>query len=393
MRRENEALQSCVDDRSFVAFEETLRRFVRERLVPIEREVEENDQVPAGIIKEMMELGLFGIGIPPEYGGLGLDVWQETQVSLIFGETAPAFRLVFMPNVGLGSRSIVISGTEEQKAKYLPGLASGELRACFCLTEPNSGSDAASLRTTAVRQGEHYVLNGTKRFISNATRADIFTVMARTDPSRKGSEAVSAFIVEHGTPGLSVGAPEKKLGQRGAPIADVVFEDVRIPAANLIGGKEGQGFRTAMNVLDAGRISVAASAVGMARRLIDEASRYALQRRQFGQRIADFQLIQAMLADSETEYLAGHALTLRAAEALRAGDNARNLAAAAKYFCSEAVSRIADRAMQILGGAGYMADNPVERFYRDSRVLRIYEGTSQILQLVIARTLLKRYEI
>lgn len=385
-------MSNDIDDETFSAFLATLRRFVHERLVPAERQVEENDEVPQSIIKEMMDLGLFGIGIPPAYGGLGLDVLQEAQLSMVIGEASAAFRFVFMPNVGLGSRSILISGTEEQKLKYLPGLASGELRACFCLTEPGSGSDAASLRTAARKDGDAYVLNGTKRFISNAPRADVFTVLARTGLAAQGGGGISAFIVERGTAGLRVGTAEKKLGQRGAPIADVIFDDVRVPAENLIGGREGLGFGTAMKVLDAGRISVAASAVGMARRIIDEASRYALQRSQFGQPIANFQLIQAMLADSETEYLAGYALTMRAAETLRNGGDARNLAAAAKYFCSEAISRIADRAVQILGGAGYMADHPIERFYRDSRALRIYEGTSQILQLVIARTMLKNFE-
>jgi acyl-CoA dehydrogenase len=386
------AMSGDIDDETFSAFLATLRRFVCERLVPAEQYVEENDEVPQSIVKEMMGLGLFGIGIPPAYGGLGLDVWQEAQLSMVMSETSVAFRFVFMPNVGLGSRSILISGTEAQRQKYLPGLASGELRSCFCLTEPGSGSDAASLRTTARKDGNTYVLNGTKRFISNATRADVFTVLARTGSAEQGARGISAFIVERGTPGLHVGKAEKKLGQKGAPIADVIFDDVRVTEDNLIGGQEGIGFGTAMKVLDAGRISVAASAVGMARRIIDEASRYAQQRSQFGQPIANFQLIQAMLADSETEYLAGHALTMRAAEILRSGGDARNHAAAAKYFCSESVSRIADRALQILGGAGYMADHPIERFYRDSRALRIYEGTSQILQLVIARTMLKRVE-
>ena len=381
-----------IDEESFAAFLDGMRRFVRERLVPAEQQVEEDDEVPNSIVMEMMNLGLFGIGIPPEYGGLGLTVAQEARLSIVLGEASAAFRFVFMPNVGLGSRSILISGTDEQKRAYLPRLATGALRACFCLTEPGSGSDAASLRTAARRDGDFYVINGSKRFISNAPRADIFVVMARTDAQSSSGAGISAIIVERGTPGLQVGPAEKKLGQRGAPIADVTFDDVRVPAENLIGGREGLGFSTAMKVLDAGRISVAASAVGMARRIIDEASRYAVQRTQFGQPIAKFQLIQAMLADSETEYLAGHALTLQAAETLSRGGDARNLAAAAKYFCSESVSRIADRAVQILGGAGYISGHPIERFYRDSRVLRIYEGTSQILQLVIARTMLKGFE-
>jgi acyl-CoA dehydrogenase len=382
-----------VDNESFRELLDVVRRFIRERLVPAEREVEERDEVPEAIVTEMKRLGLFGLSTPSAFGGLGLDVVQETEVSLAFGETSPAFRLVFMPNVGLGSKAIAISGTDAQKAKYLPGLASGERRASFCLTEPDAGSDAASLKTTARRVGDGYVINGTKRFISNATRADVFTVMAKTDVADGNGGAISAFIVERGTPGLTIGKAEKKLGQRGAPIADVIFENVHVPAGNLIGGREGDGFRTAMKVLDSGRISVSASAVGMARRMIDEATQYALQRKQFGKSISEFQLIQAMLADSETEFLAGHALTLRAAETLRDGGDTRNLAAAAKYFSSEALSRIADRTLQVFGGAGYTTDYCIERFYRDSRALRIYEGTSQVLQLVIARTLLKNHHL
>jgi acyl-CoA dehydrogenase len=378
-----------VDDETFQDLLTVLRRFVRERLVPLEDEVEENDAVPDAIIAEMKEMGLFGLSIPAEYGGLDLNVVQETEISLLFGETSSAFRLVFMPNVGLGSRAIAISGTPAQQQKYLPGLASGDLRACFCLTEPEAGSDAVRLKTTARKVDGGYILNGAKRFISNAPRANIFMVMARTGDASLGADAVSAFIVERGTQGLSIGRAEKKLGQRGAPIADVIFEDLFIPAENLIGDREGVGFRTAMTVIDSARISVAASAVGMARRMIDEAARYALERKQFGKAISEFQLVQALLADSETEYLASHAMTLRAAATLNQGGDARNLAAAAKLFSTEALSRIADRTLQVLGGAGYTKDYCIERFYRDSRALRIYDGTSQILQVAIARRMLK----
>ncbi|OVZ60684.1 acyl-CoA dehydrogenase [Pigmentiphaga sp. NML080357] len=382
------------DQETFPQLLHTIDRFIRQRLMPLERQVEEKEEVPAEIIEEMKHMGLFGLGIPEEYGGCELDLMQELQVQMAFSYTSPAFRLVFWPNVGIGSKGIVLAGTEAQKRKYLPGLASGELRAAFCLTEPDAGSDAASLKTRAERDGDMLVINGTKRFITNATRAHVFTVMARTDPAAPGAAGISAILVDRDTPGLHIGKPEKKLGQRGSPISDVIFDDVRVPVANVIGGEGalGQGFKTAMQVLDGGRISVAASALGMARRLIDEAARYALQRKQFGQPIAGFQLIQAMLADSETEYLAGHALVTQAAQALQRGDDARSQAAAAKYFCSEALSRIADRALQIHGGSGYVAEHHVERLYRDARALRIYEGTSQVLQLVIARAMLKRYE-
>ena len=387
-------MASALDDDSFRQFLDTIDRFIRDRLMPLEEQVEESGQVPADVIEEMKEMGLFGLGIPEEYGGFELSLLQEIAVQMAFSYTSPAFRLVFWPNVGIGSKGILLSGTEEQKRKYLPGLASGELRAAFCLTEPEAGSDAANLKSTAKRDGDFFVLNGTKRFITNASRAHIFTVMARSDPDKSGANGITAFLVDRDTRGLHIGKEEKKMGQRGSPICDVILENVRIPASNVVGGSgnEGQGFRIAMKVLDAGRISVAASALGMAKRLIDEAARYATQRKQFGQAISQFQLIQAMLADSETDYLAGHALVLRAAEALERGEDTRNLAAAAKYFCSEALGRTADRAVQILGGSGYVADYPVERLYRDARAVRIYEGTSQVLQLVIARTMLKRYE-
>ncbi|MFC7518085.1 acyl-CoA dehydrogenase family protein [Herbaspirillum sp. GCM10030257] len=372
----------------------TVDRFIKKRLTPLEQKVEEEDEVPDDVIAEMREMGLFGLTIPQEYGGFELDLMQEMKVQMAFSETSPAFRLVFWPNVGIGSRGIVMFGTEEQKRRYLPRMATGELPTSFCLTEPGTGSDAASITTSARRDGDHYVINGAKRFITNATRAGVLTVMARTDPSEKGPKGITAFIIERGTLGLIVGKKEKKMGQRGSPICDVTFENLRIPAENIVGGpqNEGKGFKIAMSVLDGGRVSVAASAVGMAKRLIDEAARYALQRVQFGEPIANFQLIQAMLADSETDYLASHALTMRAAEALERGEDARTLAAAAKYFSSEALGRIADRAVQIHGGSGYVADYPVERLYRDARGVRIYEGTSQILQLVIARAMLKRYE-
>lgn len=386
-------MASAFDDESFQDLMSTIKRYVTNRLMPLERQVEEDDAVPEEIIQEMREMGFFALGIPQEFGGFELDPLQQAQVLMVFSETSPAFRLVFWPNVGLGSKGIAVHGTEEQKQRYLPRMATGEISAAFCLTEPEAGSDATNLRTSAVRDGDHWVLNGTKRFITNAPRADVFTVMARTDPDKSGADGVSAFIVERDTPGLQIGKPERKLGQRGAHIADVIFDNVRVPAENLIGGEagEGQGFRIAMTALNAGRVSVAASAVGMAKRLIDEAGRYANERKQFGQPIGNFQLIQAMLADSETEYLAGRALVMEAAAALQRGEDPRVMAAAAKYFCSEMLGRVADRALQIFGGSGYIAEYPVERLYRDARAVRLYEGTSQILQVSIGRAVVRRY--
>ena len=368
---------------------DTVRRYVRERLVPLETEVAENDAVPPEVIAEMRDLGLFGLSIPEEHGGLGLSVSDEVRVVQELGWTSPAFRSVFGTNVGIGSQGIVIDGTDVQKAHWLPRLASGETIASFALTEPEAGSDAGSLRTSARHDGDVYVLNGTKRYITNAPHAGIFTVMARTDPDEPGARGVSAFIVERDSPGLSVGPHDRKMGQQGAHTADVVFEDCRVPAENLIGGVEGQGFKTAMKVLDRGRLHMGAIATGIAERLIDECVRYANERRQFGKTIGEFQLVQAMLADSRTEAYAGRTMVEDAARRFDAGESIVTEAACCKLYCTEMVGRVADRAVQIFGGAGYMAEYPIERFYRDVRLLRIYEGTSQIQQIVIARNMLR----
>jgi acyl-CoA dehydrogenase len=366
----------------------TVRRFVDERLIPRETELARTDAVPRDLIDEMRALGLFGLSISPDYGGLGLTMSEEIQVAFELGRTSPAFRSVFGTNVGIGSQGIVIDGTEAQKRRWLPRLASGEIIASFALTEPDSGSDAGSLRTSARRDGDHYVLNGTKRYITNAPHAGVFTVMARTNPAEKGARGVSAFLVEAGTPGLTIGKPDKKMGQQGAHVADVIFQDCRVPADALIGGQEGVGFKTAMKVLDRGRLHIAAVCVGTAERLIEEAVRYARERRQFGKTIGEFQLIQAMLADSRTEAYAARCMVVDATRRRDEGENVSELAACCKLFASEMVGRVADRAVQIFGGAGYMAEYPIERFYRDVRLFRIYEGTSQIQQLVIARHML-----
>jgi acyl-CoA dehydrogenase len=367
----------------------TLRRFVAERLRPLEAQVAEQDLVPVEVVEEMKALGLFGLSIPAEYGGFDLSVEDETLVSFEMGRTSPAFRSTYGTNVGIGSQGLVRFGTTAQKAKYLPGIASGEHIISFALTEPEAGSDSANVQARAVRDGDEYVLNGTKRFITNADRADLFTVMARTDAARPGAAGVSALIVERGLPGLSVGKPERKMGQQGAHICDVVFDNVRVPVENRLGA-EGEGFKIAMQVLDRGRISIAAICVGIAERLVADCVAYASERRQFGQPIASFQLVQAMIADSKTESLAARALTLEAARLADAGAPVTMEAAAAKLFASEMVGRVADRAVQVFGGAGYVADHGIERFYRDVRIFRIYEGASQIQQLVIARETLKR---
>ena len=377
------------DPATLQALLDQIGRFVRERLMPREAEVSETDRVPPDLVEEMRALGLFGLSIPEEFGGLGLTMEEEVAVAFEVGRTSPAFRSVFGTNNGIGSQGLLMSGTPAQKEKYLPRMATGELIGSFALTEPEAGSDAGSLRTSARRVDGGWLLNGTKRFITNAPQASLFTVFARTDPATKDASGVSAFLVERAAPGLRLGKPNKKMGQKGAHVCDVIFEDCRVPEDALLGGEEGKGFRTAMMVLDRGRLHISAVCVGAAERLIADSLRYAMERTQFGQPIAKFQLIQAMLADSRTEALAGRAMVLETARNKDAGANVATDAACCKLYCSEMVGRVADRAVQIYGGAGYMTEYAVERFYRDVRLFRIYEGTSQIQQLVIARGMIQ----
>lgn len=365
---------------------ETVRRFVTEKCRPLEAEVAEKDEVPKSIVEEMKALGLFGLAVPEEYGGLALDMETECLVALELGRTSPAFRSVAGTNIGIGSQALVLFGTEAQKSKWLPGIASGDLIASFALTEPEAGSDAGSVRTKAIRDGDHYVLNGTKRYITNANTADLFTVMARTDPSVEGAKGVSAFIVPRELEGVSVGPPEKKMGQQGAHICDVNFDNARVPAENRVAG-EGEGFKVAMSVLDKGRLHISAVCTGMAERLISEMVHYALERKQFGKPIAEHQLIQALMADSQAEAYAARCMLLETARRRDAGENVTMLASSTKMFASEMVGRVADRAVQVFGGAGYVADYGIERFYRDARIFRLYEGTTQIQQIIIAREL------
>ena len=380
MIRDQETLNQLLD---------TISRFVRERLVPNEERVAEEDAILADILQEMKDLGLFGLSIPEEYGGLGLTMEEEVLVAFEIGKTSPAFRSTFGTNNGIGAQGILIDGTEEQKRKYLPKLATGEIISSFCLTEPDVGSDAASLKTRADRDGDYYVLNGTKRFITNGPEANLFTVMARTDPNNKGAGGITAFIVEGNTPGLLRGKPDRKMGQKGAHTCDIIFENCRVHKDNIIGLKEGQGFKTAMKVLDRGRLHISAVCVGVAERLIKDSLNYALERKQFGKPIAEHQLIQAMLADSKTEAYAARTMVLDAARKKDAGHNVSMEAACCKLFCAEMVGRVADRAVQIYGGAGYIADYGIERFYRDVRLFRIYEGTTQIQQTVVARNMIR----
>lgn len=379
MIRDQETLTQLVD---------IIERFVRERLIPAENQLAEEAKLPDDILAEMKALGLFGLTIPEQYGGLGLTMEEEIQVAIALGRTSPAFRSIIGTNNGIGSAAIVFDGSEQQKQKYLPKYASGEWISCFCLTEPDAGSDAAALKTTARREGDHYILNGTKRFITNAPVADTFNVMARTNPDIKGARGISSFIVEKDSPGISLGAIDKKMGQSGSLTCDVIFEDCPVPAENIIGA-EGEGFITAMKVLDRGRLHISGVSIGVAQRLIDDALEYAMQRKQFGKPLAEQQLIQAMFADSQTDTYAAKCMTEETARKRDNGDNVSTETSACKLFSTEMVGRVADRAVQIHGGAGYMSEYPVERFYRDVRLFRLYEGTSQIQQLIIARNMIK----
>jgi len=366
-----------------------VRRFVRQEVVPLEEQIDEADEIPAGIIEQAKEMGLYGFAIPEEYGGLGLSMYEEAQLVFELGWTTPSFRSLFGTNNGIAGHTLLEGGTEDQKRTYLPRLASGEWVASFGLTEPDAGSDPATMTTKAVRDGDDWLINGTKRYITNSPVADVVMVFARTSPEKPPAEGVSVFMVPTDSPGLSVGPKDKKMGQAGAWSADVILEDVRVPNSSMIGEQEGAGYVTAMRSLAHGRVHIAALCVGMAQRLVEESVQFALERRAGDTLIADFQLIQALLADSKTDTMAARALVLDVARKFDDRSDVKMGPATAKYFASEAVGRVADRAVQIHGGAGYMRGVAAERFYRDARLFRIYEGTSQIQQLVIARQLIK----
>ena len=375
----------------FDPFIDQLRRYVRERLIPAEAQVIAEDKVPDAILSEMRDMGLFALTTPEDYGGAGMNIAQYAETIRTLSYAMPAYRSIASINLGMVCSAIKNAGTAEQRAHWLPRIAAGEI-ACFGLTEPGSGSDSAAMATTAVKDGNGYVLNGTKRYITNSPFAKMALIMARTSKEALPKNAhVSAFLVPMDTPGIAVGKSDHKMGQAGSHIADIVMEDVHVPGDALLGGVEGRGFATAMQSLDNGRLSVAAAATGYARRIVDTALRYATERKAFGEPIAQFQLIQAMLADSEIEIYASEAMLADAARRADAGENVLRKAAAAKVFASEMCGRVADRCVQIYGGAGYLAEYEAERFYRDVRIYRIYEGTTQILQLQIAKHMLREF--
>jgi acyl-CoA dehydrogenase len=375
-----------------------LRGFVRREVLPAEAGIDETDEIPARLITQAKEMGLYGYALPAEYGGLGLSVTQQVRVAIELGYASPAFRSLFGTNNGIAGQVLVAAGTAEQRKQWLPQLASGEVVASFALTEPDAGSDPSRLSTTARpvpevkgegEAGGGWVIDGLKRYITNAPAADMFLVFARTDPEAPPGKGIGVFIVPAATPGVAVAPRDHKMGQAGAWTADVAFTAVQVPADALVGQAAQAGYSTAMRSLAHGRLTIAGVCVGVAARLIEESVSYARQRSQGGHPIAEYQLVQAMLADSQTEYMAARALVLDAAAQYEAGTDRRLAPSAAKYFASEAVGRIADRAVQIHGGSGYIRGVPAERLYRDVRLFRIYEGTSQIQQLVIARELLR----
>jgi acyl-CoA dehydrogenase len=368
---------------------DTVRSFVRNTILPEEGAIEEADDFPGPLRQAAAKLGLFGFALPEEHGGLDLAMHQQVRLVFEIGYTSPALRSLVATNNGIAGQVLRLSGTSRQQEEFLPALAAGEAIACFALTEPEAGSDPAGLRTVATRDGAGWRLNGTKCFITNAPIADLFMVFARTSQEQTPTKGISCFLVPRTATGLEVGPKLAKMGQAGTFTADVTLQDVWVSDDQLVGGQEGTGYSIAMGSLAHGRLGIAALCVGMMRRLMDELVQYALARKQGGQSIAGYQLVQGLIADSQTDYMAARALVMSAAEAYDSGSDRKVGPACAKYFASEAVGRIADRAVQIHGGTGYMRGVPVERLYRDARLFRIYEGTSQIQQLIIARGVLR----
>ena len=376
---------------SFAQLLAQVRRFVREECIPLEAEVDRTDVIPEPLVQRMRDIGLFGHSIPEDYGGAGLTSEELSLVNIEVSQCATTFRARFGGNTGIASESLVVDGTAAQKEKYLPQLASGKVTGCFALTEPEAGSDATAQQTTAIRDGDHFVINGQKCFITNAPIANLFTVFARTDLQGKGANGITAFLVERGTPGLTTPEGYRKMGQHGSPVGEVVLQGVRVPASSIVGGPamEGQGFRTAMRALNKQRINLAGLCIGPAIRLVDEMVARASTRRQFGQAIGEFQLVQQMIAESNTEVHAARALLMETARKRDDGADVTMEASMCKLFASEMCGRVADRAVQVFGGQGYINDNVAERFYRDVRLFRLYEGTTQIQQIVIGRGMVK----
>jgi acyl-CoA dehydrogenase len=366
----------------------TVRDFVETRLHPIEQQIEERDEIPDEIVREMAALGFFGLPFPAEYGGAGAGDLGYCLALEQFGRTSAAFSNLIGAHTSIGSMSIYLGGTDEQKRRYLPDLTAGRKLAAFSLTEPSSGSDAASIQTTARKDGGRWLLNGTKIWVTNGPIADVVVVYAANDRAKGARGGITAFIVERQFKGFRVGKIDEKMGLRGSKTGELIFEDCEVPEGNVLGGEVGTGFRTALGALDIGRVSLAAGAVGTAQFLLELGIAHAKRRKQFGQPIAANQAIQWMLADSAVEIHAARLMIYDAAAKLDRGVRASREAAMVKLYASELANRVADRVLQIHGGMGYMKDSPVERAYRDVRILRIYEGTSEVQRLIVAEDLL-----
>jgi acyl-CoA dehydrogenase len=379
-----------VPDDLFADVLDQVRHFVRSKAVPRETEIMASDAVPDDLRRQAAEMGLFGYALPQEWGGLGLDLVQDVELAMELGYTSLALRSMFGTNNGIAGQVLVGFGTDEQKARWLPGMASGEVVASFALTEPGAGSDPSCLGTTATRDGDGWLLSGSKRFITNATDAHLFVTFARLDPAPEPGNGIAVFLVPADLEGLAVGVKDLKMGHEGSSTADVTFDEVRIGPEALVGGRPDVGYRAAMTSLARGRIHVAGVAVGAAQRALDESLTYAASATQGGVPIGSFQLVQAMLADMATGIMAGRAMVRETARAYVAGDDRRIAPSAAKLFCTEMAGRVADLAVQVHGGTGYMREVPVERIYRDVRLLRLYEGTSEIQRLIIGGGLVRR---
>ena len=378
-----------VPDDVFADVLKQITEFVRERVVPRELEILATDAIPDDLRRQAAEMGLFGYAIPEKWGGLGLDLAQDVEIAMALGYTTLSFRSMFGTNNGIAGQVLVGFGTQEQQERWLPGIASGEVVASFALTEVGAGSNPAGLRTSATRDGDGGVIEGTKQFITNATTAGLFVVFARTAPATETSTGIAVFLVPADTPGLEVGVKDSKMGQEGSRTAEVGFHGVRVGPDALVGGDGDVGYRAAMTSLARGRIHIAGLAVGTAQRALEESVAYAVTATQGGTPIGDFQLVQAMIADQQTGVLAGRAMVREAARAYVTGEDRRIAPSAAKLYCTEMVGTVADLAVQVHGGAGYMREVPVERIYRDVRLLRLYEGTSQIQRLIIGGGLVR----
>ena len=378
-----------VDDDDFQEILAQTRHFVRTAVVPRESEIVAEDRVPDDLREQAKKMGLFGYAIPQQWGGLGLNLMQDVELAMEFGYTSLALRSMFGTNNGIAGQVLVGFGTEEQKTGWLDGIAAGDVVASFALTEPGAGSNPSGLRTKAIRDGEQWVISGQKQYITNAPVADLFIAFARTRPADADGAGIAVFLVPADTPGVEVGAKDAKMGQEGAWTADVNFNDVRVPDSALVGGSEDIGYRAAMISLARGRVHIAALAVGAAQRALDESVAYAAAATQGGTPIGNFQLVQAMLADQQTGVMAGQALVREAARKWVTEEDRRIAPSAAKLFCTEMAGQVADLAVQVHGGSGYMRGVVVERIYREVRLLRLYEGTSEIQRLIIGGGLVK----